>query len=135
VFANLTLRARVDGKWVACRPDLFSLRDVAYSEHLHPAIHEIKVRRADLLGDLRDVGKRAGYQALSAAFYYVIAEGIADPEEIPPDCGVIVATPDRLVQARRPTPRVAQLSATQWLAIARGAALHAGPDEDPQLRL
>lgn len=134
VFANLTLRARVEERWVVSRPDLFSLRDVVYSEHLHPSIHEIKVRRADLLGDLRDGGKRAGYQALSAAFYYVIAEGIAEPDEIPPDCGVIVATRDRLVTARRPRPRVAQLSAAQWLSIARRAALPVDPEDDPQLR-
>lgn len=135
MFTNLTLRARVHERWVVSRPDLFSLRDVVYSEHLHPVIHEIKVRRADLLGDLRDAGKRAGYQALSAAFYYVIAEGIAEPAEIPADCGVIVATRDGLVPARRPTPRVAQLSAAQWLSIARRAALPADPDDDPQLRL
>ncbi len=117
------------------RPDLFSLRDVVYSEHLHPVIHEVKVRRADLLGDLRDAVKRAGYQALSAAFYYVIAEGIAEPAEIPADCGLVVATRDGLVPARRPTPRVAQLSAAQWLSIARRAALPADPDDDPQLQL
>jgi hypothetical protein len=135
VFTNLTLRARIEERWMVSRPDLFSLRDVAYSDHLHPVIHEIKVRRADLLCDLRDGAKRAGYQALSAAFYYVIVEGIADPGEIPSDCGLIVATRDGLVPARRPTTRVAQLSAAQWLSIARRAALPADPDDDPQLRL
>jgi hypothetical protein len=135
VFTNLTLRARIEERWVVSRPDLFSLRDVAYSDHLHPVIHEVKVRRADLLCDLRDGAKRAGYQALSAAFYYVIAEGIAEPAEIPSDCGLIIATCDGLVPARQPTPRMAQLSAAQWLSIARRAALPADPDDDPQLRL
>jgi hypothetical protein len=135
VFTGLSLRVRVEERWAVARPDLYSLRDVAFSEHLHPVIHEVKVRREDLLGDLRNAGKRAGYQALSAAFYYVIAEGIAEPAEVPPDCGLIIATRTALVPARRSQLRAVQPGAVQWLSIARRAALPADPDDDPQLRL
>ena len=39
--------------------------------------------------DLKKLEKRAGYIAMSSECYYVLAEGIARPEEIPPECGVI----------------------------------------------
>ena len=73
------------------RPDVYSIGHTSVEAYLCPIVHEIKVRRADLLGDLRREPKRAGYQWLSSETWYVLAAGIAEPEEVPPECGVMLA--------------------------------------------
>jgi hypothetical protein len=135
VFRGVGLRARVGEDWVQVQPDLFSVRNTTHEAHLVPLIHEIKVRRADLLGDLRLSGKRAGYQALSQQFFYVIAEGIADPSEIPEDSGVLVAGPTRLVLARGSPARPAQLGTMHWLQLAKATAEYAAGDMAGQVAL
>jgi hypothetical protein len=131
VFRGVALRTRLDSAWALSKPDVFSLRHVTSSRHLHPAVHEIKVRRADLLGDLKNESKRRGYQSYSQSFHYVIAEGIAEPAEIPPDCGLIVAA-ERSLRIVRPAPfRPAMLTTAQWVALARAGA-EFGDDDDPQ---
>lgn len=132
VFRGVALRARVEERWALSKPDVFSLRHVMSSRHLHPAVHEIKVRRADLLCDLKQPAKRLGYQSYSQSFWYVIAEGIADPTEIPADSGVIVATA-AMLHVVRPAPyRAAALTTPQWIALARAGADRVD-DDDPQL--
>jgi hypothetical protein len=131
VFRGVALRTRLDEQWSLSKPDVFSLRHVTSSRHLHPAVHEIKVRRADLLGDLKNEPKRRGYQSYSQSFHYVIAEGIAGPEEIPADCGLIVASA-RNLQIVRPAPyRPATLTTAHWVALVRAGA-EFGDDDDPQ---
>jgi hypothetical protein len=131
VFRNVALRARLDADWALSKPDVFSVRHVSSSRRLHPAVHEIKVRRGDLLGDLKNESKRRGYQSYSQSFHYVIAEGIAEPDEIPADCGLIVASQHSL-RIVRPAPyRPATLRTAQWVALARAGA-EFGDDDDPQ---
>lgn len=132
VFRNATLRARLDDEWCLSKPDVFSLRHVTSSRRLHPAVHEIKVRRADLLADLKNAAKRRGYQSYSQSFYYVIAEGIADADEIPADCGLIVARETSLRIVRPAPHRPATLATAQWIALLRAGA-EWGDDDDPQL--
>jgi hypothetical protein len=132
VFRGIALRTRIDETWALSRPDIFSLRHVTSSRRLHPAVHEIKVRRADLLGDIKKDTKRRGYQSYSQSFHYVIAEGIADPHEIPEDCGLIVATPNTLRIVRPAPHRPAALTTAQWVALVRAGA-EFGDDDDPQL--
>jgi hypothetical protein len=132
VFRGVALRTRIDDQWCLSKPDVFSLRHVTASRRLHPAVHEIKVRRADLLGDLRKDNKRRAYQSFSQSFSYVIAEGIAEPAEIPEDCGLIVAT-ERTLRIVRPAPhRLVSLTTAQWIALVRAGA-EWGDDDDPQL--
>jgi hypothetical protein len=131
VFRGVALRTRLDGDWALSKPDVFSLRHVTSSRRLHPTVHEIKVRRADLLGDLKNESKRRGYQSFSQSFHYVIAEGIAEPDEVPADCGLIVASA-RSLRIVRPAPyRPATLTTAQWVALARAGA-EFGDDDDPQ---
>ena len=97
-------------------------------------VHEVKVSRADLLTDLRNAGKRAAYQALSQQFYYVLAAGIAAPEDVPEDCGVIVAEGARL-RLLRPSPvRDVRLVTLHWLQLAKSRA-EFGADDESQLKL
>lgn len=134
VFRGVPLRARVDTSWKPVRPDVFSIRNTSHDAYLAPFVHEIKVSRADLLTDLRNAGKRAGYQALSQQFYYVLATGIAEPEEVPQDCGIIVAEDQRL-RVLRPSPvRDVRLVTLHWLQLAKSRAEY-GASDDGQLEL
>jgi hypothetical protein len=132
VFRGVALRTRVDDAWALSKPDVYSLRHVTAGKRLHPAVHEIKVCRADLLGDLKQDRKRRGYQSCSQSFHYVIAEGIADPSEIPADCGVIVASESALRVVRPAPHRPVSLTTAQWIALVRAGA-EFGDDDDPQL--
>lgn len=132
VFRGIGMRTYLDETWALSRPDVFSVRHVTSSRRLHPAVHEIKVNRADLLGDLKKDSKRRGYQSYSQSFYYVILEGIADVSEIPEDCGLMLATPDKLRLVRPAPHRAATLTTAQWIALARGRA-EFGDDDNPQL--
>lgn len=122
VFRNLALRGRVDDGWRACRADVYSIRPSTVAAYTCPAIHEIKVRRADLLGDLARPDKRGAYQALSSEFYYVVPDGLARLDEIPADCGVIFATAGGLRPGRPSPRRAAEPGLQEWLAMARRAA-------------
>ena len=109
----------------------WSVWRVTTCRHLHPALHAIKVRRADLLGDLKNESKRRGGQSCSHSFHYVLAEGSAEPAEIPADCGLIVAS-ERNLRIERPAPfRPATLTTAQWVALARAGA-EFGDDDAPQ---
>jgi hypothetical protein len=133
VFRGVALRTRIDDRWALSKPDVFALRHATASRRLQPAAFEIKVRRADLLGDLKRDGKRRGYQSFSQTFHYVIAEGIAEPGEIPQDCGLIVAS-ERSLRVARPAPhREVSLTTAQWVALVRAGAEFGDDDEPSQL--
>lgn len=119
-YTTLALRAKPGEDWLVMRPDVFSIRNTTVEDYVEPIIHEIKVTRADLLGDLKKAEKRGGYIALSAEFYFVVIEGIARPEEIPEDCGVIVARRDGVLEQARSSPkRPARLAFGTWMALAK----------------
>ena len=130
-FRNLMLRGRVGNGWKPCRPDVYSIRYTSVAAYARPVIHEVKVRRADLLGDLKHPDKRAAYQALSSEFFYVMPEGLATPHEIPEDCGVLYAGETGLRLARPSPQRAVQLGVAEWMALARRGAefLDASIDE------
>ena len=117
------------GSWGPCRPDVFSLRISSLEHALEPTIHEIKVSRADLLGDLRQPGKRGAYFGLAQRVWYVLGESakgepIADPAEIPAECGVLFACADTLTIARAAPAREARpIALPTWLALARAQPL------------
>lgn len=94
-WRGLALRARLDAaiaggpaRWCMAKPDVFSIRNTSVAAYLDPIVHEIKVHRSDLLGDLRRPEKRAAYLDLGGEAWYVLgadAKGkpIASPEEVP----------------------------------------------------
>jgi hypothetical protein len=64
-------------------------------------VHEIKVSRADLLGDLKKLEKRSAYLEVGGQCWYVLGcdatgKPIAEAEEIPVECGVMVSQDDKL---------------------------------------
>lgn len=123
-WRGLSLRARAEAGWVIARPDVYSVRHTSVEAYLVPLVHEVKVRRADLLADLRLAPKRAAYLQTAAACSYVLAEGIAEPDEIPPECGVMVARRAGAgwgaLECLRPAPqRALRLPFGAWMALAR----------------
>ena len=78
-------------RWQRAVPDVFSLRQTSVAAYLQAAVHEIKVRRSDLLADLRRPDKRAAYLSMAGECWYVLAEGIGNATEVPPECGVLIA--------------------------------------------
>ena len=124
-------------RWCMVRPDVFSIRNTSVQEYLDPIVHEIKVHRSDLLGDLRRPEKRAAYLDLGGECWYVLgsdAKGrpIAAADEIPRECGVMVLENNRLLVARA-APRRArqQLPFGVWMALAKATPV-AGLNEDEQ---
>lgn len=123
--------------WCRAMPDVFSIRRSSVEAYLEPVVHEIKVSRADLLGDLRKPAKRAAYLAMAGAVWYVLGEDakgrpIAKPEEVPPECGVLQMEHGSLVVARSaPRRAVERLPFHVWMALAQ-AGPHMRPEGDEQ---
>ena len=142
-WRGLSLRAQVPGgesegamQWCMCKPDVFSIRNTSVAEYVEPVVHEVKVRRSDLLADLRQAAKRAAYLDLGECWYVLGADArgrcIGAPEEIPDGCGVMVVEGDRL-RVARPAARArrAALPFGVWMALAKATPV-AGLDDDCQ---
>lgn len=119
--------------WVNAMPDVYSIRHSTVEDYLEPAIHEIKVSRADLLGELRRPAKSAAYRALCGQCWFVIKAGIAEPDEIPPEYGVLIGHETHLELARPAPRRACKPDFATWMALARATPLL--PPEDPQSAL
>ncbi|RIX76790.1 hypothetical protein [Acidovorax cavernicola] len=143
-WRGLGLRARLPpleegGKprWCMARPDVFSIRNTSVEAYAHPIVHEVKVSRADLLGDLRKPDKRAAYLDLGGECWYVLGNDtkgrcIASPDEMPDGCGVMVLEGERLVVARAAVHRVFErIPFSVWLALAKAQPV-AGFEDDAQ---
>jgi len=146
-WRGLTLRAQLppaaEGdklRWCIARPDVFSIRNTSVEAYAQPVVHEVKVNRADLLSDLRKPDKRAAYLDLGGECWYVLgcdARGrpIGEPDEIPAECGVMVAQGDRLIVARSAVHRaLPRLPFAIWMALAKAQPV-AGFDDELQERL
>ena len=127
-------------RWCIARPDVFSIRNTTVEAYADPIVHEIKVHRSDLLGDLRRPDKRAAYLDLGGQCWYVLgadAKGrpIGDASEIAAECGVMVIEEGRLVVARA-APQQARkpLPFALWLALAKATPV-TGLNEDDQALL
>ena len=142
-WTGLGLRAQVATggpprplRWCIARPDVFSIRHTSVESYVEPIVHEIKVRRADLLADLRQEAKRAAYRDLGECWYVLGCDArgrpIAEAEEIPGECGVVVLQGDRLSVARPALrPARAGLPFGVWMALAKATPVP-GTDEDAQ---
>jgi len=116
-------------------PDVFSIRHTTVEAYLEPIVHEVKVRRADLLADLKREPKRAAYLQLGGECWYVIRAGIAEAHEIPAECGVLVATNGALRVVRPAPKRAMQLPFATWMALARAAPMDNAHDGETQALL
>ncbi len=129
--------AQPEHAWCLACPDVFSIRHSSVEAYLEPVVHEIKVNRADLLGDLKKPAKRAAYLEMASACWYVLGQDakgrpIGAPDEIPLECGVMLVEAGALKVAREaPRRGLQRLPFPVWMALAK-----AGPawreDEAPQ---
>ncbi|WP_232834705.1 hypothetical protein [Rhodoferax ferrireducens] len=131
VWKNLSLRAWLApeadtaGRWTMTKPDVFSIRNSSVQAYLEPIVHEIKVSRGDLLGDLKRHDKRKAYLDVGGQCWYVLGSdargrAIAEPDEIPAECGVMVWVDGKLVVARTAPKRPSmQLPFGVWMALAK----------------
>ena len=142
----LSLRAQlppaVDGekaRWCMVRPDVFSIRNTTVETYLDPIVHEIKVKRSDLLGDLRRLDKRTAYLDLGGECWYVLgcdAKGrpIGAADEVPAECGVMLMEQQRLVVARAAPRRTRHnLPLGMWMALAKATPVTGLRNEDQGL--
>ena len=123
-------------RWKICMPDVFSIRNTTVASYLEPVVHEIKVSRADLLGDLKRQDKRDSYLDVGGQCWYVLgcdAKGrpIALESEVPAECGVMLMQGQQLVVARA-APRRARkpLPFAVWLALAKATPVSGLFDEE-----
>lgn len=125
--------------WVMACPDVFSIRRSTVEAYLEPVVHEIKVSRADLLGDLKKPAKRAAYLDMASACWYVLgndARGrpVGGPDDVPPECGVMQVAGGQLVVAREaPRRAVERLPLPVWMALAQAVPVRS-EDEKAQQR-
>lgn len=138
VWKNLMLRAwvapqaNIPGRWRISIPDVFSIRNSTVSAYLEPSVYEIKVSRADLLGDLKNPEKRAAYLDLGGQCWYVLgcdAKGrpIGAQDEIPRECGIMQWVNNKFdVLRQAPRRPVHNLPFALWMALAK-----ATPAKDP----
>lgn len=140
VWTGVPLRAQVNGEWVQAIPDVFSVRNTTVEAYLEPVVHEIKVSRADLLGDLKKPEKRAAYLAMASQVFYVLGLdgrgrciGVAD--DVPAECGVLVATAEGL-ELTRPAPKqpFQGFRFDTWMALVKAVPMRKA-DEPDQLQL
>lgn len=149
VWTDLSIRSRLPGepedatRWKICMPDVFSIRNTTVAAYLEPVVHEIKVSRADLLGDLKSKDKRDSYLDAGGQCWYVLGcnrngEPIAQADEIPQECGVMVQQDGRLQVLRNaPKRAVADLPFALWMVLAKATPVRAaayldraqGPDQ------
>ena len=130
-WTQLALRAQVDGAWTQATPDVFSIRNTTVEAYLEPVVHEIKVSRSDLLGDLKRPEKRAAYLGMASQVYYVLglnAKGqpIAEADEVPAECGVIVVATNGL--------EIVRVAPKQWFTVLRFDVWMALAKATPQRR-
>ena len=118
-WRGLAVRARVESGWVMAMPDVFSIRHTTVEAYAEPIVHEVKVHRSDLLADLRRSAKREAYLQLGGECWYVLREGIAEADEVPHECGVLIGTASGLVVARPAPKRPMRLHFALWMALAR----------------
>jgi hypothetical protein len=145
-WRGLSLRAQVPTgdeakplRWCIAKPDVFSIRQTSVESYVEPIVHEIKVRRSDLLADLRQDAKRAAYRHLGECWYVLGTDAkgrpIGEPDEVPQECGVLVLQGERLSVAR-PALRPARgaLPFGVWMALAKATPLETA-DGDAQAML
>ncbi len=126
VWRGLSLRAKVgvgdEAGWVMAMPDVYSIRHTTVEDYLEPVVHEIKVRRADLLADLRKPDKGEAYRQIGGECWYVLKAGIGGPADVPEVYGVLAAHDSGELEVLRPAPkRAMKLPFGIWMALARAA--------------
>lgn len=87
VWENIEFKV---GPSAYARPDVFSVMATHVEKRLAPMVHEVKISRADFLADVANQKKRDGYAKIAQCVYYAMSDGLAEPNEVPDGCGLLV---------------------------------------------
>jgi hypothetical protein len=126
VWANIEFPAVVGGRAGAaahdssapCRPDVYSILPSLSEERCAPIVHEIKVSRSDLMADLAQPDKRERYFRVASRVVYVMPESIAAPDDVPRECGLLLArSAGGFVEVRRGVKRKTRMQPADWLNL------------------
>jgi len=109
-------------RWVIAMPDVYSIRHTTVEAFTEPVVHEIKVRRADLLADLKRPDKGAAYRAIASQCWYVLGEGVGSEADVPTEYGVLIESHGSLELARPAPRRPVTPDFAVWMALARANA-------------
>jgi hypothetical protein len=71
------------------RPDVYSMAATKVEKDFNPAVHEVKVSRADFLSDIAKPNKRLAYATFAEVIYYVLPAGLIKTDEVPATCGLL----------------------------------------------
>jgi hypothetical protein len=113
-------------------PDVFSIRHTTVDDFVEPIVHEVKVRRADLLADLRHEAKRAAYLGLASQCWYVLKAGIGDRRRRAARLRRAAGARTQAWRSRPAPARAMRLPLATWMALARADALRRHPTTTAQ---
>ena len=131
-FLRTSFRAKVGESWRMARPDVICIRRTTREDLLAPVVYEIKVSRADLLGDIGRPDKRLAYRQLARELYYVVAAGIAAPADVPDECGLVEWT-GATFRTLRVAPKLpCEWSFGNWMALLMSERIAPAADGVPQ---
>ncbi|MBN3761194.1 hypothetical protein [Burkholderia sp. Ac-20365] len=109
---------RESGGRQAIRPDVFSLASTYDEKRINPAVHEVKVSRADFLADVARAEKRAGYAKVAEVLYYAVPAGMVDVSEVPLECGLVIEIePMKFKIVKRPKKRSVALTTHHFMNL------------------
>jgi hypothetical protein len=118
-WENIELQVpRPDGTKKAVRPDVFSMATTYNEKRINPAVHEVKVNRSDFLADVARPEKRNCYAQIAEVVYYAAPAGIIRPDEVPPECGLVVEIETGKFEiVKRPKKHRVQLTVHQFMNL------------------
>lgn len=100
--------SQVDGEWVFFREvwriDAFAIRCWDSGIGHRRIAFEVKTSRSDFLAEMRKPSKRREALAISHQFFFVVPKGLVRPDEIPPECGLMVVDGDQRVRIVKHAP-------------------------------
>jgi hypothetical protein len=102
----------------AVRPDVYSMATTLNADNINPAVHEVKVSRADYLADIARPEKRLAYACIAEVLYFVCPAGVIDATDLPPGVGLVVETsPEKFEVVRRPKRRKVSLGPSHFMNL------------------
>lgn len=120
-WENIELKVDLPEGPAVVRPDVLSMVMTLNPSRMVPMVHEVKVSRSDFLVDVNNPAKRAAYFQLADYVTYVLPEGLVQPDDVPPECGLMVETAPgvfRVVRKGRKNKARPALPAGHWMALA-----------------
>lgn len=119
-WENIEFRVELPDGAAVVRPDVLSMVKTLNPDRMVPIVYEVKVSRADFLADVKNPSKRAAYFQLADYVVYVLPEGMVTPDEVPPECGLVVENAPgvfKVVRKGRKNKNRPAFPSGHWMAL------------------